>query len=353
MAPFNELAVSSILLDFDPDNPRFISLRSNRRDCDFDPFKTICDAFEVRSLVASIVLGGYHGAEPLLVISAGDRYTVLDGNRRLAAIRVILNRETDLHYYPQWLDEPSSESLESVRQVPVMVVHSRKDAWPLLARRHGMGMIKWDNYGKASFFRHVLDSYTVPDHQVANHLVIGRRELHGFLMPNKLINAAEAAGVWNRNQMEEKRISYSRVARALLDERIQQFVGITNIGYDDPAGLHMENAGRLLAWLLGNKKRRIRPVLKDIGADIEKLGRVVECDKAMQYLDQHGWLDHAYQIAIKQKFPIDSDLHAVHNKLWEMMASLPRQNISNEAEGLAKQVKRAADDLYERILKKG
>jgi len=187
--PANYL-VSTELLDFDPDNPRFTSLRSHITDNGFDPFETICKVFEVRSLVASIVTGGYHGAEPLLVLPNGNRYTVLDGNRRLAAIRIILNREIHAHHYPLWLGEPSRESLESVREIPVMIVHDRKDAWPLLVGRHGMGVIKWDQYGKASFFQHVSDTYAVPDYRLANQLGVERRELRGFLIPNKLINAA-------------------------------------------------------------------------------------------------------------------------------------------------------------------
>jgi|GEM_PF-2759595 len=350
---FNPLAshyISVEVLDFDPDNPRFASLRNRVLD---EAFDTICDVFEVRRLVASIVTGGYHGAEPLLVLPNGNRYTVLDGNRRLAAIRIILNREIHTHHYPQWLGEPRGECLESIREVPMMVVNDRQDAWPLLARRHGMGTIKWDNYGRASFFQHVSDSYTVPDYQLANHLGVGRRELRGFLMPNGLINAAERAGVWSRSRMEGKWIYYSLVARALQDERIQRFVGISRLGSDDYSALNIENTGRLLAWLLGDREKGIRPVLRDTEADIPKLGRVVECDEAMRYLDEQGWLDHAYQIAIKQDFPLDDDLHTVHNKLWDMLAYLPGQEISCEAEGLAKQVKRSADDLYERILKKG
>ncbi|RQP15582.1 MAG: hypothetical protein EAS52_14615, partial [Parapedobacter sp.] len=105
-------------------------------------------------------------------------------------IRKYVLGRADTHY-PQWLGEPRGECLESIREVPMMVVNDRKDAWPLLARRHGMGMIKWDNYGKASFFQHISDSYTVPDYQLANHVGVGRRELRGFLMPNRLINAAE------------------------------------------------------------------------------------------------------------------------------------------------------------------
>jgi len=213
--------ISVEVLDFDLDNPRFTSLRNRVLDGAFDPFDTICNVFEVRSLVASIVTGSYYEAEPLLILPNGNRYTVLDGNRRLAAIQIILNREIHTYHYPQWLGEPSRESLESIREVPVMVVNDRKDAWPLLARRHGMGTIKWDNYGKASFFQHVSDSYTVPDYQLANHLGVERRELRSFLMPNRLISRAEGAGVWSRSQMEGKWIYYSRVAKALQDERIQ------------------------------------------------------------------------------------------------------------------------------------
>jgi len=102
------------------------------------------------------------------------------------------------------------------------------------------------------------------------------------------------------------------VARALLNERILRFVGLPSVTCEDVAAMNMENVGRLLAWLLGDQEKGIRPVLKDIDADIQKLGRVVECGEAMQYLDEHGWLDYAYQIAIKEEFPIDNDLLTVH-----------------------------------------
>lgn len=48
--------VSTGLLDLNPDSPRFTSLRNNEPDEVFDPFETICKVFEVRSLVASIVI---------------------------------------------------------------------------------------------------------------------------------------------------------------------------------------------------------------------------------------------------------------------------------------------------------
>ncbi|WP_079717012.1 hypothetical protein [Parapedobacter luteus] len=344
--------VSTHLLDFDKDNQRFASWKSERTTEPFDPFTVLCEAHGIRSLIAAIVSGAYFEAEPLLVVPVGSRYTVLDGNRRLAAVRVILDYERYVRYYPAWLHEPTPELLESLTQIPVTIVADRYSVWPLLAQRHSMGTENWDRYTRASFFHRVTDSYFVSDYQVANYLGIGRGELNRFMTPYRLIAAAEKAGIWNRQQMERKTIYYSLLAKTLQDERIQRFVGLVSLDGFPTASLNLANVGRLLNWLHGNKGKGLRPALSYVNSDIRKLGRVVECDDAMRYLDEHGWLERAYQIAVQQKFPINSDLHKVHNKLGDMLATVPDYEGPYEAEGLAKQVKRAADNLYEQVLKK-
>ncbi|WP_177181126.1 hypothetical protein [Parapedobacter koreensis] len=344
--------VGTHLLDFDKDNQRFTSWRSERTTEPFDPFTVLCEMHGIRSLIAAIVSGAYFEAEPLLVVPTGSRYTVLDGNRRLAAVRAILDHERYAHYYPDWLHKPTSELLESLTQIPVIIVADRQLVWPLLAQRHGMGTENWDSYTRASFFHRVTDSYLVSDYQVANYLGIGRWEFNRFMTPYRLIAAAEKAGIWNRRQMERKTIYYSLLAKTLQDERIQRFVGMESLDGFAAAALNLANVGRLLNWLHGNKEKGLRPALSYVDSDIRKLGRVVESDEAMRYLDEHGWLERAYQMAVQQKFPINSDLHKVHNKLGDMLATVPDYEVPYEGEGLAKQVKRAADDLYERVLKK-
>ncbi|MGK6353419.1 hypothetical protein [Parapedobacter sp. DT-150] len=348
---FNQYVAIELLV-FDLDNQRFASWGSKHLDVPFDPFTALCEVYGVKGLIAAILSGGYFEAEPMLVTPVGSRYVVFDGNRRLAAVHIILNSEQYARYYPNWLPKPTSELLDSLTEIPVIIVPDRQSAWPLLAHRHGMGAVGWDGYAKASFFHRLTDDYLVSDYQVANYLGIGRRELRGFMTPYRLILTAEEAGVWDRKLIEGNRIYYSYVARALHDNRIQRFVGVESLSGYNPADLKLDNIARLLNWLLGNTEKGIRPILSDLDVDIPKLGRVVECEEAVRCLDERGWLDKAYQIAIDRKFPINDQLHAIHNKLWDMLASVPEHEVPYEAEGLAKRVKRVADDLYERVIKK-
>src|SRR5262249_46060300 len=70
-------------LHFDPDNPRF--------DQQFKDEKAIIsylyDYVDVDELIQSILSAGYVDFEPLVVLRATK--TVIEGNRRLAAVRLI------------------------------------------------------------------------------------------------------------------------------------------------------------------------------------------------------------------------------------------------------------------------
>lgn len=81
------------LLDFDPDNPRF---GGAAEDCSQDQIQPLLEKSPhyARELVPSLVENGFIAYEPLVVREEGERFFVIEGNRRLAAIRYILaNRD--------------------------------------------------------------------------------------------------------------------------------------------------------------------------------------------------------------------------------------------------------------------
>jgi hypothetical protein len=47
-------------------------------------------------LAQSLLDNGYFGHEPLIVLEASSRYTVLAGNRRLATIQILMGYKIDL-----------------------------------------------------------------------------------------------------------------------------------------------------------------------------------------------------------------------------------------------------------------
>src|SRR5271155_2801741 len=84
--------VPTKLLDFDPQNPRLIEDGTHDPD-DSQIIKILADGSDLAEVVASVAANGYIDIEPLIVQRKGQRFRVLEGNRRLAAIRILQHPE--------------------------------------------------------------------------------------------------------------------------------------------------------------------------------------------------------------------------------------------------------------------
>ena len=73
-------------------NPRLVTV--NREATDEEIIALLYRAEDLGELLQSIAANGYLDIEPLIVWADGERLIVLEGNRRLAAIRLF--REPDL-----------------------------------------------------------------------------------------------------------------------------------------------------------------------------------------------------------------------------------------------------------------
>jgi ParB-like chromosome segregation protein Spo0J len=79
----------------------------------------------VDEIAFSIHANGFFRHEPLLIESHGDRYVVVEGNRRLAACKLLTDSELRRAVGATRLPELSPPEVEVLRRVPVIV--STKD----------------------------------------------------------------------------------------------------------------------------------------------------------------------------------------------------------------------------------
>ena len=77
---------------FWPNNPRLIE-DGIHYPTESQVIKALADNANLSELVESIASNGYIDIEPLIVQRIGSRYVVLEGNRRLAAIRILQNHD--------------------------------------------------------------------------------------------------------------------------------------------------------------------------------------------------------------------------------------------------------------------
>ena len=165
--------VDKLLLD--PDNPRFIAnLTPHQRTPDeeiedkqaeiFRRFSKNQDDSEfdvtnIRDLYDSMVRIGFVGIDRIVVRALGEKYLVLEGNRRLATVKSILRDYQDMR--PD-LEGPEKRGhveshLDSFRELPVMVLDtselSNHEVYHkvsiILGIRHHGSVLEWEPLPKA------------------------------------------------------------------------------------------------------------------------------------------------------------------------------------------------------------
>ena len=90
IAPKTTGKVPTELLDFDPANPRLIE-DGIKNPTDAQIILSLSDTADLAEVVESIAANGYIDIEPIIAQKTGKRWRVLEGNRRLAAIRILQN----------------------------------------------------------------------------------------------------------------------------------------------------------------------------------------------------------------------------------------------------------------------
>ena len=102
--------VSPDKLDFDPSNPRFGG-RMNNYSPDRIQKEIFGEPYYASELVDSFLENGFIDYEPLVVKRDGSRFVVIEGNRRLAAIKEIRSNK----------GKYTSSKLADLESVPVLI----------------------------------------------------------------------------------------------------------------------------------------------------------------------------------------------------------------------------------------
>jgi len=175
------------------------------------------ERFDAASIGESIARHGFFQSEPLIAIPlAVGEYLVVEGNRRLTALKALADREvysrmTD----PRWktLGASLGEVVTLDTVIPVLVAPSRESVAPILGYRHVTGITPWDPYQQARYVASLIDdpAGNLSATDVAN--LIGRdlSEVKSFYRNFSIVEQAtdefnipdvervvDEFGVWNR-----------------------------------------------------------------------------------------------------------------------------------------------------------
>jgi hypothetical protein len=275
--------VPTELLDFDPNNPRLVE-DGIKNPTDAQMILALADTADLGEVVESIAANGYIDIEPLIAQKVGERWRVLEGNRRLAAIRILqrpaLAKGTGIS-----VPEISAENLKTLKEVSVYAVANPDQARDFIGFKHINGPHKWDAIAKARF---ATDWYKEDRSKGLTIATIARRLGDGHDTVVRLVNGmlvldqAEEAKLYDvKDRYPGKRFAFSHLYTALTRAGYRDFLGLPEEWRNDNPKLHpvpkdnLENLQKVLVWLYGSKSDQIKPVINTQNPDIKDLGAVL------------------------------------------------------------------------------
>ena len=278
-------------LNFDPQNPRL----PKRLQGVTDENKII--DYMVRygniiELMSSIAETNYSDAEPLLVtLNTRDTYIVVEGNRRLAALK-LLNRPTLTKVRAQAITEVVSSAKYIPREIPCILYSKREDVLDYLGYRHITGVKDRGALEKARYLDQLYQLHIeqTPEDQIYSKLakMIGSRadyvsKLHTAL---KLYDMASNNAYYGVDIQEED-ISFSWFYTALGYKELVKYIGLTSLN-GRLNTLNEDHYEKIFVWMFSPKKA----VIKE-SRQISDLAKITESPIAVERLDKGASLDEA------------------------------------------------------------
>lgn len=283
IAPKTTGKVPSELLDFDPNNPRLIE-DGIKNPTEAQIIKALADGADLPEVVASIASNGYIDIEPVIAQRIDGRWRVLEGNRRLAAIRILqkpeLAKGTGIT-----VPRLSKEILNSLKEVTVYAVANPDQARDYIGFKHINGPHKWDAYAKARF---ATDWYKKERSTGLAIETIAQRlgDRHDTVL--RLINGmfildqAQESRVYElKDRYPGKKFAFSHLYTALTRPGYREFLGLPEEWRDqDPEPnpvpkAKLDNLRSVMVWLYGSKSDDVEPVINSQNPDIKRLGAVL------------------------------------------------------------------------------
>lgn len=287
-------------------------------------------------LARSYADNGYFQTEPLIVTSEGappGKRVVLEGNRRLAALRIVLEGTSADH---DRLDVKVTPALRKrLATVPVLEVAQRADATAMIGFRHIGGLKFWDSEAKARWIKHQVDAAGKADDpfgHVARMVGMSRASIRYYYLAASLVNVARDEEKYEAGQLAAQD-RFGVFLRAVENPNVREYVGLSDVSSYAEAK-HAISGSR-------KKSKRLVEVLNDIAEpnaqgkyvvgdsrNIPRYGDLLANEEALKTLRRDGF-DAA--LAFLAPVALEDEVHRVLRQLQRLRGKLDSEERLSDA----------------------
>ena len=312
-------------------NPRLLNITEDTTDAEI--IASLYSSEDLGELLQSIASNGYLNIEPLVILGDAENFTVLEGNRRLAAIY--------LFKHPELVDSVrkktnvrisvppiSDEHRASLDHVSVYRVATREEAWSFIGFKHVNGAARWSSYAKAKFaaewFQQGDASLTEISKQIGDRHETIKRMVGSYFV----LEQAEENEIFSIDDRKSGQFSFSHLYTALSRAPFITFVGLdTSWSRNDPVknpiqDEFLDHLRELLNWIYGSEKYEIDPVVRSQNPDIARLADVLKNQSALSILRSSQSLDEAYESILPPDYRLTNSLRKARDGIREAVNNL-------------------------------
>lgn len=248
----------------------------------------------LEEIAVSFAESGYWVQEAVVVVEekvdSTNRLVVVEGNRRLAALKLLARARRDGDAPTRWREIargiPAARWKKLEEHVPYIMADLRADVDAFLGFRHVTGIKEWDPPQKAEFIAHLIDDLGLDYDDVRRRIGSKAPTVRQNYIAHRMLRQMSDVDDISLKHVEER---FSVLYLSLRTLGVQKYLRVDAEASVAKAKLPVPRSRRpqlvnFARWLFGDDKTD--PVVTD-SRQIDVFGSVLESDAATEYLERN------------------------------------------------------------------
>lgn len=240
----------------------------------------------------SIAANGFFVHEPLFVEekkakgASETTYTVIEGNRRFAAVKILTDDKLRRDVGATDLPKLTAAAKARLEDLPVIIC-SRKDVWQFIGFKHVNGPQVWESYSKAKYIAWVHNELNIDLDEIATRIGDQHATVQRLYRAYMVLQQAEDSAVFDRENRAKKHFSFSHLYTGLSYPGFQSFLGLKGDGTSSKTPVPKSKSkelGELMLWLYGSKDDEKQPLVRSQNPDLKQLDEALQAKNSIAAL---------------------------------------------------------------------
>tara|TARA_R110001583_G_scaffold19399_3_gene75938 strand:+ start:286 stop:1410 length:1125 start_codon:yes stop_codon:yes gene_type:complete len=300
--PYYKEGISVDDLELDKNNPRLPNYMRGKSESEIIDYMILEES--TLELMQAIGEKGFFPGEQLLVVAKGNKFIVVEGNRRLTAVKLLNNPDIATAQSTIVKKIEKEAPFKNIQSLPCMVFEKEEDIHDYLGYRHVTGIQSWNLRQKAQYLTYLKEKNfpKLSIDKASNEIrkMIGsksdyvKRVLVGFMVFQK-IKDNKFFSIKNLN--DDGGFYFSYIADSLRQPNIVSYLDIQMDEENPISKLNIDHLKNWTTWLYApiEYRGRITTRLKGKSQDLNQLNAILGNEEAKkQFIVNDATLSEAY-----------------------------------------------------------